>query len=331
MRLNGEDVDSIRLDPASRSTQREETVHLPTGRMRPYANVLTVDVDFGRSSVADAGSQYAAILRESSIDLSALPHSVVLPRLELVVDAGYPFTEWPDLSRTAVVLSDAPTPSEYEALLNMVGFFGAQTGSPVTAITITTAAGVEEMRDKDIIVLGAPAQQPLLTAWSPWMPLAVAADGLRLNPTPVTSYLLRPDWPFRDDERGRLQKFLAGGERIDVIMQHFVSPFRPDRSVLTIVPVNNDSGQKVIFTAARQGPIYGGIAVARNGRFDSFLLGIAAYHSGRLDPVQRARVFIVEHYWYVPPTVMLLALVIGRAMYGGAERVAARRLRADAL
>ena len=332
VRLNGEDVDSIRLKPASQSIQREEIVHLPTGRMRPYANALTVDVDFGRSGAVDGGSQYAAILRDSSIDLRDIPHSVVLPRLELVVDAGYPFTEWPDLSRTAVVLSDAPTPREYEALLNMVGFFGAQTGSPVTGVTIMNAAGVQEMRDKDIIVLGAPAHQPLLTAWSSWMPLAVASDGLRLNPTPDTSYWLHPDRPFRDEDRGRLQGLLDRGTRLDVILQHFVSPFRPDRSVVAIVPTDADGqGIEAVFTTARTGPVYGGIAVEHSGRFESFLLGGATYHSGRLDPVQRARVFLVEHYWYVPPAVMVLALVIGRAMYDGAERVAARRLRPHGL
>ncbi|HZL93687.1 MAG TPA: hypothetical protein VFB99_08585, partial [Vicinamibacterales bacterium] len=163
-------------------------------------------------------------------------------------------------------------------------------------------------------------------------PLAVASDGLRLNPMPDASYWLHPDWAFRDEDRGRLQGLLDRGAPLDVILQHFVSPFRPDRSVVAIVPTDADGqGIEAVFTTARTGPVYGGIAVEHSGRFESFLLGGATYHSGRLDPVQRARVFLVEHYWYVPPAVMVLALVIGRAMYEGAEHVAARRLRQHGL
>src|SRR5436305_6757363 len=56
-----------------------------------------LDVDFGRAGAPKGVWQYAAIHRESSIDLSGLPHSVVLPRLELFADSGYPFTAIPDL------------------------------------------------------------------------------------------------------------------------------------------------------------------------------------------------------------------------------------------
>ena len=74
--------------------------------------------------------------------------------------------------------------------------------------------------------------------------------------------------------------------------------------------------------------MHGGVAVSRNGRFESFLVGPAAYHSGDVDPAQRALVFLVEHFWLIPPAVCVLALVIGRVVHGGVERVAARRLMA---
>src|SRR4029453_9909604 len=97
-------------------------------------NSVPVDFDLGGATQPTDVVQSFAIRRDSSIDLRGLPHSVVLPRLELFADAGFPFTEWPDLGRTAVVLPNVSTIADYEAALELAGFFGAQTGAPATSI-----------------------------------------------------------------------------------------------------------------------------------------------------------------------------------------------------
>jgi cellulose synthase (UDP-forming) len=334
VRLNAEDVDTIRLEPSLGPVQREEIVRLPTGRLRPYANALTVDVDFGRYGAPSGVTQYAAIDRESAIDLRGVPHWVALPKLELFVDAGYPFTAWPDLSRTAIVLSNAPTPIEYEVLLNMVAFFSAQTGSPATAISIANAADVETVRDKDLVLLGTPSTQPWLEAWVRQMPLGLSIDGPRLhddgpllNRVRRPDFWLRPQWPFRDEGRNRLSRLIERGEQLDVVLEQFVSPFRPDRSVVAIV-LGEGGGELVssLFAGIRSGPIYGGLAVAHDGRFEAFPLGIQPYHAGDVDPYQRAQVFLVEHYLFIPLFVLLVALLVGSGVRDAAERVSARRL-----
>ena len=329
VRLNDRDVDSIRLKPASSSVDEAEIVRLPTGRLRPYTNTLTVDFDFGRGSAPTNVWQYAAIHRDSSLDLSGLPHSVVLPRLELFADSGYPFTGWPDLGRTAVVLSQAPAPAEYEALLDLMGFFGAQTGSPATNITITDAAHLDGVHDKDIVLLGTPASQPLLTEWASNMPLDASREGMQLNNQPEPSRLLHPEWPFRAADRGKLERLLGAKSPLDVIVQDFVSPFRADRSVVAIVPLTpkgNDAIAAMFTPAAEKGPIYGGLSIAQNGRFQSFLVGTFAYHSGHLDPYQQSSVFLFEHYWLIPLAVVLLAFMVAAWLHQGTERVAAKRL-----
>ena len=330
VRLNAQDVDSIRLAPATRATRRDEIVRLPTGRLRPYTNTLTIDVDFGRVSPPAGVAQYASIDRESSIDLRGLPHSVVLPRLELVVDAGYPFTAWPDLSGTAVVLSNSPDAGEYETVLNMVGFFGAQTGATATALTVLDAAHVESARNKDLVVLGKPMTQPLLPMWSSHMALGLMRDESVINSAPRPQLWLHPQWPFRLEDRERLARLIGAGYTFDAVLEHFVSPYRRDRSVVVIVPGDEGGATAAgAFTSARKGPIYGGVSVARNGRFESFLLGVTAYHSGRSDRFQRAFVLVLEHYWLIPAAVFIVAGSIGVSLYGSTERIAARRLAAD--
>jgi len=328
VRLNDRDIDSIRLRPASANVDEEEIVRLPTGRFRPYTNTLTIDVDFGRAGAPKGVWQYAAIHRESSIDLSGLPHSVVLPRLELFADSGYPFTAIPDLGRTAAVLSNAPTSAEYESLFDMMGFFGAQTGAPATNITVIDSAHLQQVRDKDLVLLGAPASQPLYSEWEKNMPVALA-DDLRVNSAPQSSRFQHPEWPFRDKDRDKLATLLANQAPLDVIVEDFVSPFRPDRSVVAISP-HGDGGPDAIaalFTPGLdKGPIYGGVAVAQHARFESFLVGTFAYHSGHLDVFQQVRIFLFENYFGIPALVVLLAFLIAAWLYTSTERVAARRL-----
>jgi hypothetical protein len=90
--LNAEDIESIRLS-SGQAGQGSETVRLPTGRLRPYANTLTIDFDPGGPAPGDVWPT-AAIHRDSTIDLRGIPHSVILPRLELFAD-DYPFTRGP--------------------------------------------------------------------------------------------------------------------------------------------------------------------------------------------------------------------------------------------
>jgi hypothetical protein len=216
----------------------------------------------------------------------------------------------------------------------MVAFFSAQTGSPATAISIANAADVESVRDKDLVLLGTPSTQPWLGEWVRQMPLGLSTDGplLRgdgplLERVRRPDFWLRPQWPFRDEGRTRLSRLIEHGEQLDVVLEQFVSPFRPDRSVVAIV--HGEGGGELVsslFAGIRSGPIYGGLAVARDGRFEAFPLGIQPYHAGEVDPFQRVQVFLVEHYLFIPPFVLLVALLIGSGVRDATERVSARRL-----
>jgi hypothetical protein len=209
----------------------------------------------------------------------------------------------------------------------MLGFFGAQTGAAVTGVTIVDAARVNTVRDKDLVVLGTPMTQPLLSEWAEAMPLGLMRDGSVINSATESALWLHPQWPFRIEDRQRLARLVGAGYTFDAVLEHFVSPYRRDRSVVAIVP-GDDGGETAAaaFTTGRTGPVYGGVAVARNGRFESFLLGTTAFHSGRVSDYQRALVVLLEHYWLIPPAVLMAALVIGGSMRAGTDRIAARRL-----
>ena len=74
------------------------------------------------------------------------------------------------------------------------------------------------------------------------------------------------------------------------------------------------------------GLAHDGLAIARDGRFESFLVGTRAYHSGSLGAVQHAKVFLFEYYWLIALLVLVMALVTATELRRATERIAARRL-----
>jgi cellulose synthase (UDP-forming) len=328
VRLNGKDIDTIQLKPASGSREEAEMVRLPTGSLLPFTNTLSVDFYFVGNTPPAAHPSFA-IHRDSTLDLHELPHAVLLPRLELFADAGYPFTQWPDLSRTAVIMPNAPTPTDYETLLDMAGFFGAQTGALVTRLTVTTADHLDQVADKDLVLIGPQDAQPLLSSWASAMPLALAGQSMQVNDAPESTLLLHPEWPFRGYDARRLRRLIGNNADADVFVESFISPLRGDRVAVAIVPSGTNAMEAVrsLFTpSAREGPVYGGVAVSRNKRFDSFLVGTKAYHAGKLDRYQYAAVVLIEDYWIIPILVLLFALFIVAWVRWITERVAAERL-----
>ena len=329
VRLNGKDIDSIQLKPAPALVEESEIIRLPTGSLLEYTNTLSVDFYFEHNTPPPSLRPSFAIHRDSSLDLRGIPHSVVLPRLELFADAGYPFTKWPDLGRTAVIMPPTPTPGDYEALLDMAGFFGAQTGALATALTVTGADELERVQDKDLVLIGTPGSQPWLSQWAGSMPLDLTSRTMRLNESQAPSLLPHPEWPFRAYDRDRLRKVLSEGADFDAVVESFVSPLRPDRLVVAIVPRGSEASGAVraLFTPSeRNGPVYGGVAVSQNGRFESFLVGSLAYNAGDLDRYQYTTVLLVENYWLIPLLVLLLAALIVACVRWSVERVAERRL-----
>lgn len=331
LRLNGKDVDTVQLRPATAPVEQSEIVRLPTGSLLPFTNTLTVDFYF-EGNTPPAAHPFFAIHRDSSLDLGGLPHAVLLPRLELFADAGYPFTEWPDLGRTAVIMPDSPTPTDYETLLDMAGFFGAQTGAPATRLMVSSADHLEQVRDKDLVLIGARDAQPLLSEWASAMPAGLSGAGMQVQEAPESTLFLHSEWPFRSYDARRLESMIGGDrDKGDLLVESFVSPLRGHREVVAIVPGGSNAIEAVraLFTPSeRQGPVYGGVAVSQNGQFESFLVGTQAYQAGELDRYQNARVLLIEDYWIIPLFVLFFALLIVAWVRCSTERVAAERLAA---
>lgn len=117
---------------------------------------------------------------DSTIDLSRVAHFAAFPNLALFANAGFPFTRYADLATTAFVMPETSSPQEVQALLNLLGMMADATGVPPTRYLVVDAEKVEQVADRDLIVIGLPSNQPLLKQWEGY-------NSVQITPTSVTA------------------------------------------------------------------------------------------------------------------------------------------------
>lgn len=129
----------------------------------------------------------ASISGGSYLDLGDASHLARLPELRSFSNAGFPFTRFADLGQTAVLLPERPETAAIALYLDLLGYFGAQTGYPALRVTVDTIGNAAQYSDKDLLALGSysdavridgltasltakpwAADAPL-TTWAAWM------------------------------------------------------------------------------------------------------------------------------------------------------------------
>jgi hypothetical protein len=266
---------------------------------------------------------------DSTIDLSSFPHYMALPDLAAFANSGFPFTRMADLSQTAVILPAQPNPSDYSLFLMVMGRMGASTGYPVTGVTVATANDIARQEDKDLLVLGGPGQQPLLTTWENSMPFS-SSDDARRWPLSNASFRISNWWHsdrggVRTAGRADLSLVSASG---DAILTGFESPLRAGRSVVALIGAAGQSDTDLANALLEPGlvrEIQGGLTVVR-GRTLEVVSNGEVYYVGRLSPIEYMRWALSVHPLLLMFGGLIAALIIAAFFYRLLRAVAARRL-----
>jgi cellulose synthase operon protein B len=117
----------------------------------------------------------AAIDPDSVIDFSGFVHYALMPNLAFFANSGFPFTTYADLAQTLVVIPDAPTATDIETVLALMGEMGKWTGFPALRVQIMHASEVQGTVNKDLLVVGSGATAALMKGWSSVAPLQISA------------------------------------------------------------------------------------------------------------------------------------------------------------
>ncbi|WP_179404699.1 cellulose biosynthesis cyclic di-GMP-binding regulatory protein BcsB [Burkholderia guangdongensis] len=190
--INEQLVKSYRLAPAraedARGRLQLPLLSVPDGRVTSDVDIpafrvgsgnqlqLRFTLDSQRTGLCSAGAvepQQAAVDPDSTIDFSHFVHYAQLPNLAYFANSGFPFTRYADLSETAVVLGDKPSPQELEAYLTMLGHMGEWTGFPALRVQVVRPGDAAAIVKKDLLVIDGTASFPLLERWRASLPLVI--------------------------------------------------------------------------------------------------------------------------------------------------------------
>jgi cellulose synthase (UDP-forming) len=245
---------------------------------------------------------------DSTIDLSKTERFTSLPNLAFFVNSGYPYTRMADLSDTAVVLPDQITSQDIEAYLELMGMMGDSTGFPAVHAAVVTASGVDQMADKDLMVLGSVSRQPLIARWAENGKLRVENGRLRVGMTSALDRVYTVLDPNAEAERQRVDQLLVSQGDNLAAMIGLQSPLSSSHSAVIITGSTPDKLLTVLGTFRNRDlnpSIQGDLMIASSGRVTSFRIG-DEYSVGHLPVITKLR-------WWLgnSPLVLILFTLIG--------------------
>ncbi|RUM32140.1 MAG: hypothetical protein DSY42_01680 [Aquifex sp.] len=152
--INNKFVYSIPIDPKDDRDLKVYEIKIPTSILKKGFNILTIEsalVPYKRDfcSTSNYRNSKLVIYGNSSIYLPNLIHWTEMPYLEYFTSTGYPFTFYPDMKNTLVVLESTDNKT-LSALFTLFAFIGSRIQIPPFRVEIATGI-TQEYHDRDII------------------------------------------------------------------------------------------------------------------------------------------------------------------------------------
>ena len=325
--VNGNPVSETPLPPSPDLVSGQRTVLVPVADLRPFGNTISFNYDFvplNRDPSRD--SQLLGVIQcNSTLDLRQSKLWTRMPNLELFSSAGFPFTDQPDLSRTAVVLPSKPMPGEIALYLELMAKFGAHTGYPALRVTVADPTVVLQP-DLDYLVLGTAGNQPAFDALAPLLPVVVASDG-HFDVRPKSP--IRTLWARAVHLAGYLGDRLfqiphlelpypVSGDSPDALIEQVRSPLSPDRSIV-VVEIRQESAAtafvSVITRQLQPEDMIGPLSLLRGIHFESYQADVPTYEVGSITWYERLRIFLAEQFLLLLAVEVLMCLIMARFAY----------------
>ncbi len=265
----------------------------------------------------------AAIDSESTVDFSGFPHYAAMPNLAHFANLGFPFTRMADLAETAVVLPERPGTQELAAYLTVMALMGESTGYPVLRHEIVTAGGVEQMADRDLLVIGSAGDQDLLSRWAEQLPLANSGSERRLREV-VRSWRPVYRWEERDIDMIDTPPAsfnLAGAGSIAVLMG-IESPLKSGRSVVFLYADRPEDLPKLSHALSdpERWPQIRGDFTLVDDKFIETAKVTPTYYIGSLSADRKFRWFLQDQPWLVGLVGILAVLLLAALGYWALRR-----------
>lgn len=329
----GGDNDSGRLLPflESAGAAASQRLFLPSHFLAPHNKLefvfqfpATEDTQCRQTSL---GAQ-ASIDADSTLDFDSMDLYAQMPNLAHFANAGFPFTKYPDLAQSALVLPERWQPADVEAALTILGRFGAASGLPATRWQLVTASQVSKVKDRDLLVLTGEDRDGLLKTWADRLP---ATPGGEIQAASALDRIQQGTARWFSPQTGTQpvgwvqwqQQSMPG-------ILGFESPLEPARSVVLIA--GGDATSRLRLIDAMQDPVQlarfqGDLALLRGEAVESFQLG-STYHVGDLPWWRRLWFHLHNRALPLLGAALVAGLLAALAIHQWMRQRAARRLQA---
>ncbi len=326
--MNGGLVNELPLPHTSEPRQElESTLAVPIIDVRPFTNTLLFNFYFqtarkGNCQDTPPIDLQGGILRSSYLDISGIHHYAAMPNLELFSNAGFPFTRFADLSQTMVILPANPSANELSIYLNLLAYFGEQTGYPALRVSVGDAGQLGG--DFDYLVLGTASDQPAFDKLNAKLPVAINSDGISIQQT-RNMYTrlrhawwqvaqLRPNWWYKALHEVNRNGLIADeGQVPDAVLEGIESPTQSGRSVVTIALGNDESAGSfttAFLAASTSSAVSESVSVLHGSDFSSFRMDDNFYRVGALPWYTQVRYYLLAYPWLIVVFTFVLGLFV---------------------
>jgi hypothetical protein len=297
--VNDSLLQTLRLPLAAEPVSVERALFIPGSRLAGRMD-LALGFRFAADGACADAPARAAVLGESTIDFSRLPHYARMPNLAYFASVGYPFTRMADLSETVVVLPAAPVAGDIDTMLALMGRMGEATGEAATRVRLATSRDQAALAGADLLVIGAAPAQSLIDKWAGAFPVSPRADA-----SPVSS-------------RGMGPVAAAFG---------FESPVSARRSVVAVTAIAPDQVIRVVDALDRKATreAFGGSAAFIFPDKVESLAGGRTYTVGAISPWVPAGYWAEDHPVVVSVLAAMVLASLTLAAWGATRKVSAWR------
>ncbi|MEK6708349.1 MAG: cellulose biosynthesis cyclic di-GMP-binding regulatory protein BcsB [Pseudomonadota bacterium] len=321
--VNGISARAIPLNDKNGHFIQNYQIDLPTYLFKPGANVISFGLELHpelkECELTLTNNLFVSIFDNSTLAFPDMPHFVELPKLELLMLNGFPFTRWPDGYDSLIYLTDPSSNDAVAAALNLVGLMTQKNGFPLLNIRVGFHS-LEKWKG-DVIVIGDQKTMPdALKAKSP----------LHTSNTSLIPYPVVRGWQNETATLAHSRQISALGEGSGLLMQ-FESPFQVGRTIMTLSadePADLYRLGEALLDPEVQGQIYGDLVLVEmtqpKFRVTSMMVG-KTYATGKQGDVSWIDSFLYAYPYAYHALLGLLILGLAFAVYVLLKRYRATR------
>ncbi len=302
--INGKIVRAVGLEKKGGDFLQNYEVDIPAYLFKPGRNIISFGVELHPNlkecDLKLMGNLFLTIFENSTLTFPEMPRFVELPKLELFMLNGFPFTRWPDGFESMIYLADDSDES-VGAALNLVGLISQKNSFPLLNIKVSMTPPKNWKGDL-ITISSAKALPAEIKEKSP----------LHTGKTSLVPYPVVQGWEG-ESSLAFSRQISSLGKGNGMLMQ-FESPYEVGRTVMSLVadrPEDLLELSNVLLDPGVQGQVFGDLVlvglVQPKPKVTSLVVG-EKYGTGKMGNISQLESFLYAYpsAYYVLIGVLLL-------------------------